>query len=174
MKLPNRKHRNYGSSQSRAGAVLIIVLWIAFGLVSITLYFGQSMFFEYKGANQATAGAQAEQANNGALRYFFYTLNNALEEEGDFPSELIMQTEQIQIGQATVWMLGRSGETVTLTDPHFGVIDECAKININTAPFEVLELLPTITPEFAAAIVDWRDEDDDVTENGAEALMYSR
>ena len=131
------------------------------------------MFFEYKGANQATAGAQAEQANNGALRYFFYTLNNALEEEGDFPSELIMQTEQIQIGQATVWMLGRSGETVTLTDPHFGVIDECAKININTAPFEVLELLPTITPEFAAAIVDWRDEDDDVTENGAEALMYS-
>ena len=76
MKLPNRKHRNYGSSQSRAGAVLIIVLWIAFGLVSVTLYFGQSMFFEYKGANQSIAGAQAEQANNGALRYFFYTLNN--------------------------------------------------------------------------------------------------
>ncbi len=155
------------------GSVLIIVLWIAFGLVSVTLYFGQSMFFEYKGANQSIAGAQAEQANNGALRYFFYTLNNALEEEGDFPSELIMQTEQIQIGQATVWMLGRSGETVTLTDPHFGVIDECAKININTAPFEVLELLPTMTPEFAAAIIDWRDEDDDVTENGAEATMYS-
>ena len=173
MKLTNGQDRNYVSSRSRVGAVLIIVLWIAFGLVSITLYFGRSMFFEYKGANQATAGAQAEQANNGALRYFFYTLNNALEEEGDFPSELIMQTEQIQIGQATVWMLGRSGETVTLTDPHFGVIDECAKININTAPFEVLELLPTITPEFAAAIVDWRDEDDDVTENGAEALMYS-
>ena len=173
MKLTNGQDRNYVSSRSRVGAVLIIVLWIAFGLVSITLYFGQSMFFEYKGANQSIAGAQAEQANNGALRYFFYTLNNALEEEGDFPSELIMQTEQIQIGQATVWMLGRSGETVTLTDPHFGVIDECAKININTAPFEVLELLPTITPEFAAAIVDWRDEDDDVTENGAEALMYS-
>ena len=173
MKLTNGQDRNYVSSRSRVGAVLIIVLWIAFGLVSVTLYFGRSMFFEYKGANQATAGAQAEQANNGALRYFFYTLNNALEEEGDFPSELIMQTEQIQIGQATVWMLGRSGETVTLTDPHFGVIDECAKININTAPFEVLELLPTITPEFAAAIVDWRDEDDDVTENGAEALMYS-
>ena len=173
MRLPKRKHRNYVSSQSRVGAVLIIVLWIAFGLVSVTLYFGQSMFFEYKGANQSIAGAQAEQANNGALRYFFHTLNNALEEEGDFPSELIMQTEQIQIGKATVWMLGRSGETVTLTDPHFGVIDECAKININTAPFEVLELLPTITPEFAAAIIDWRDEDDDVTENGAEATMYS-
>ena len=159
MKLSNRKQRNHVSSQSRVGAVLIIVLWIAFGLVSITLYFGRSMFFEYKGANQSIAGAQAEQANNGALRYFFYTLNNALEEEGDFPSELIMQTEQIQIGQATVWMLGRSGETVTLTDPHFGVIDECAKININ--------------PEFAAAIIDWRDEDDEVTENGAEATMYS-
>ena len=173
MKLTNGQDRNYVSSRARVGAVLIIVLWIAFGWVRVTLYFGRSMFFEYKGANQATAGAQAEQANNGALRYFFYTLNNALEEEGDFPSELIMQTEQIQIGQATVWMLGRSGETVTLTDPHFGVIDECAKININTAPFEVLELLPTITPEFAAAIVDWRDEDDDVTENGAEALMYS-
>ncbi len=173
MKLSNKKSMNNVSSQSRMGAVLIIVLWIAFGLVSITLYFGQSMFFEYKGASQSIAGAQAEQASSGVLRYFFYTLNNVLEEDGDFPSELIMQTEQIQIGQATVWMLGRSGETVTLTDPHFGVIDECAKININTAPFEVLELLPTITPEFAAAIVDWRDEDDDVTENGAEALMYS-
>ena len=155
------------------GAVLIIVLWIAFGLVGVTLYFGESMFFEYKGANQSIAGAQAEQANNGALRYFFYTLKNALEEEGDFPNESIMQTEQIQIGQGTVWMLGRSGENVTMTDPYFGVIDECAKININNAPLEVLELLPSITPEFAAAIVDWRDEDDDVTENGAEGLMYS-
>ena len=173
MKISNRQCRNRFSSQSRMGAVLIIVLWIAFGLVGVTLYFGESMFFEYKGANQSIAGAQAEQANNGALRYFFYTLKNALEEEGDFPNESIMQTEQIQIGQGTVWMLGRSGENVTMTDPYFGVIDECAKININNAPLEVLELLPSITPEFAAAIVDWRDEDDDVTENGAEGLMYS-
>jgi hypothetical protein len=78
MKLPNKKQSNYVPSQSRVGAVLIIVLWISFGLVSVTLYFGQSMFFEYKGANQSIAGAQAEQANNGALRYFFYTLINSL------------------------------------------------------------------------------------------------
>jgi DNA uptake protein ComE-like DNA-binding protein len=43
---------------------------------------------------------------------------------------------------------------------------------LNTATPEMLAGLPGMTPELAAAVVDWRDEDDDLTEGGAEAQFY--
>ena len=60
-----------------------------------------------------------------------------------------------------------------------GMTDEDSKINLNSAPVEVLENLLTMTgaPELgsrqiAAAIVDWRDDDTDESELGAERSYY--
>src|SRR5438128_6708783 len=52
-----------------SGSVLIIVLWVAFGLVSLTLYFAHSMSLELRAADNRVAGAEAEQAIAGAARY---------------------------------------------------------------------------------------------------------
>ena len=157
----------------QCGAVLIIVMWVTFGLVTVAIYLGHSMFFNYRGASQFHAGNQAEQGIYGALRYFQYVLVNN-EEAGNIPDSNNYNSQYFQIGDSTVYLIGRSSDSVmSSSEPVFGPIDEASKININTAPFEVLELLPTITSEFAAAIVDWRDEDDDLTENGAEASMYA-
>src|SRR5690606_24881836 len=49
---------------------------------------------------------------------------------------------------------------------------EGSKLNLNTATAEMLELLPNMTPEIAAAIVDWRDGDDDPSPYGAESQSY--
>ena len=61
---------------SQSGTVLIIVLWVSLGLVSVTLIFGHSMFFEFKAADNSYAGRQAEQTIEGAIRYVQYVLAN--------------------------------------------------------------------------------------------------
>src|SRR5271170_700227 len=56
--------------------VLVIVLWIAFGLVSIALYFGQSMMFNLQAADNYEASVEADQAIEGAARYITAVLTN--------------------------------------------------------------------------------------------------
>jgi hypothetical protein len=57
--------------------VLIIVLWVAFGLVSLALYFAHSMSFELRAADNRVASVEAEQAIAGAARYVSNVLANA-------------------------------------------------------------------------------------------------
>jgi DNA uptake protein ComE-like DNA-binding protein len=56
--------------------------------------------------------------------------------------------------------------------PVFGLVDEASKLNLNSATRQMLLMLPGMTEELAASIVDWRDIDQDVTDNGAEAEVY--
>ena len=63
-------------SPNNAGSLLIIVLWVAFGLVAMTLYFAHSMALEMRAADNRVAALQAEQAIEGAARYVAYLLAN--------------------------------------------------------------------------------------------------
>jgi competence ComEA-like helix-hairpin-helix protein len=54
----------------------------------------------------------------------------------------------------------------------YGITDEEARLNINTASAEELAKLYNITREAVAAIMDWRDQDNNVTPGGAEADYY--
>ncbi len=157
---------------NQCGAVLIIVLWIATGLVTIALLFGQSMMFEYRVSENAKAGVQAQFAVESAARYATSILKN-LESPGDVPLGENYTAELAQVGDSLLWMLGRNHQDAAYTDPQFGLIDEGAKLNLNTASLEMLLELPGMTEQFAAAIVDWRDEDDEASENGAEADAYA-
>ena len=60
------------------GSALIIVLWIAFGLVAITLYFANSMSSELRASDNRVSGLVAEQAIEGAARYVTHILANQL------------------------------------------------------------------------------------------------
>src|ERR1041385_7313425 len=63
-----RRYRVY-RSQSESGSILIIVLWIAFGLVAVTLYFAHAMNQELRAADNRVAAVEANQAIDGAARY---------------------------------------------------------------------------------------------------------
>jgi type II secretory pathway component PulK len=56
----------------------------------------------------------------------------------------------------------------------YGLIDETAKININTADEEVLLALPNMTPELVDCLLDYRDSDSQVRPHGAEQDYYDR
>jgi type II secretory pathway component PulK len=156
------------------GSVLIIVLWVAFGLVTLALYFANSMSFELRAADNRNASAEADQAIAGAARYVSNVLALA-QEPAALPDSRTYRTEAVPLGDATFWLLGR-GDRQSVSDlPYFGLVDEASKLNVNTATLEMLETLPRMTPELAAAIIDWRDTDRDVTSsNGAEDETYQR
>jgi len=52
------------------------------------------------------------------------------------------------------------------------VVDESAKLNVNTATKKQLLELPDMTEEIADSIIDWRDKDDNPGPNGAEGGYY--
>jgi DNA uptake protein ComE-like DNA-binding protein len=155
------------------GSVLIIVLWIAFGLVSIALYFGHSMVLAYRAADQYQAGVEADLAMEGAARYVGYILTNAAT-IGQMPETNAYLSAGVPIGNSTFWLIGRGDPDARQTAPTYGLIDEGSKLNINTASVAMLEGLPRMTAELAAAIVDWRDADETVTTGGAESETYQR
>jgi competence ComEA-like helix-hairpin-helix protein len=55
----------------------------------------------------------------------------------------------------------------------YGVSDEESRLNVNYASSEELAKLDEMTPDVVAAILDWRDEDNEVTPGGAEVEYYA-
>ncbi|MBN1517811.1 general secretion pathway protein GspK [Candidatus Sumerlaeota bacterium] len=154
------------------GSALIVVMWVSLGLVALALLFGHSMMLEYRAAENLTAGKQSEQAIDGARRYIVNLLSN-LDPPGYMPDEEEYPLDDLEIGDARACVIGRSENEDNPDDAvEFRLVDEASKLNLNTATQEMLLGLPEMTNELAAAIVDWRDEDDEVTDNGAESDYY--
>ena len=150
--------------------MLVITLWVALGLVALALYFGQSMSLELKAADQRVASLEADHAIDGAIRYATYLLGQ-LETPGVLPDPTTKtySREAVPVGQSMFWFLGRDPQAsanAIVTRPYFALIDESSKLNLNTATVEMLQGLPGMTAELAAAIVDWRDTDSTVTATG--------
>lgn len=165
------------SNRCESGSLLIIVLWIAFGLVALTLYFAHSMNQELRASDNRVAAIESNQAIDGAARY----LSNFLASTaypGVMPSPVDLPCQAIPVGDAKFWLLGRDTNDweINLTAPAFGLVDEASKINLN-APWltaDMIQYLPGMTPQIAAAIMDWRDANSDITTDGAEDETYGR
>jgi type II secretory pathway component PulK len=159
----------------QTGSVLIIVLWIALGLVALTLYFGNAMNSELRAADNRVSLLAADQAIEGAARYVAQVLAEQAT-NGLVPYVYDYANEAVAVGEAHFWLIGRNDGQTTPNQIVFGLADEGAKLNINNTNVtaEMLELLPRMTPELAAAIIDWRDANEDVTSGGAEAETYAR
>jgi DNA uptake protein ComE-like DNA-binding protein len=163
------------SRPTQRASILIIVLWMAFGLVSLALYFAHAMTLELRAADNRTASVVAEEAIAGAAVYLSNVLAN-VDFPGQHPDPFTYETEAIPLGDARFWLIGRDTNTwqIGRSQLVFALADESAKLNLNTATAEMLEFLPGMTPALAAAIVDWRDADTESSLNGAEDETYQR
>src|SRR6266446_8964631 len=72
-------------------------------------------------------------------------------------------------GQFLVFRRGREDEGAEIL---YGASDEESRLNVNIASLEELSKIEGMTPDIAAAIIDWRDEDNAVSPGGAEAEYY--
>jgi type II secretory pathway component PulK len=174
------RRRDHGAGERREeGSLLIIVLWIAFGLVALTLYFAHSMSLELRAADNRVAAIESNQAIDGAARYLSNIVATMSETyPGVMPGPTDFYCDAVPVGEAMFWLIGRDTNdwAINLTRPAFGLVDEASKINLN-APWltaEMIQYLPGMTPQIAAAIMDWRDTNSTVTTDGAEDETYSR
>jgi type II secretory pathway component PulK len=154
---------------SQNGSVLIIVLWIAIGLVGLALYFANSMTYELRASDNRTSGLTADQAIEGAARYISYVLSNYAT-NGAVPATNLYTCAAAPLGDARFWLIGRDPSGTRSSEPYFGLVDEGSKLNLNTANTNVLSDLPNMTADFADAIVDWRS----TNSSGAHALDYAQ
>ena len=147
-------------SPSERGSVLIIVLWIALGLVTLTLYFANSSSFELQAADNRTSGLATEEAIDGAARYVTFVLANYAT-NGAMPDQSYYQSAAVAVGNSHFWLIGRDTNNPPINPDQvvFGLTDENCKLNINTATLGMIASLPNIDPDFAANIITWRTND---------------
>ncbi|MDT8390470.1 MAG: type II secretion system protein GspK [Lentisphaeria bacterium] len=172
---------------SARGSLLITVLWwvVILSIMAVGLYAMTRPRVELAGrmGESAALRAGADAALYSAIALVGKDpspgFDSAADDWADNPEKLggiELGTGVFAVGFFPVdWMADtHDGE------PRYGLQDEESRLNINKAPVEVLVRLfewtcglPTLECEaLAGAVVDWRDENDDPEESGAESVSY--
>ena len=161
------------SSHGERGFALIVTLWVIAVLTAVALGFADVVRMDRRRCANTVSGVQSEQAIAAATRYIQVLLISDDWSE-TLPDEDSARLEAVPVGDSLFWVLGRAVDDVEPDEPVFGLVDEASKLNLNTATTDMLLGLPGMTAEFAAAIVDWRDDDEEPSEGGAESETYLR
>lgn len=155
--------RQFVASHRTGGTILIVTIWVVLVLAGLALVFARSMRVAAIVSANQVASVEAEWIASGVCQYILAQLvANALDED--------VPWEALQLGRGTFWVLRSNLEDDI--DFDYGLTNEAGKINLNSASLEMLLKLPGMTSELAASIIDWRDEDGDVTTGGAEDEYY--
>jgi len=166
---PVALERKSGYTGSESASVLVIVLLIVFGLISLTLYFANSMTMELRVSDNRACSMAADQAIEGAARYVttiltYYATNGVVPSPYEFPCAAVPVGNDMNQKQfAHYWLIGRDTNSPpnSLTEPFFGLVDEASKLDLN-ATWVTADVLSSNLPvtgmtyDFAQAIVDWR------------------
>ena len=173
-------------SCTKRGSVLIAVLWSLFFLAALALVINISITPQLGLAAKlrdrvilrylAKAGVQRAIIEIRADETEKY---DALNESWSYNEGAFKEISLTDDGYCSLEYLVAAGEGEE-SEKHYGLVDEERKININRASAGVLkQLFETAAEVFsqdavdiADAIIDWRDEDDEPSENGAESPYY--
>jgi DNA uptake protein ComE-like DNA-binding protein len=157
---------------SRRGSVVVVVVWsvaIAAVLVAAT----QVVTFRQAVVGRETlARVQARWAARAGVEQMIaimeFHLQNA---DPNDPMAVVRDMEANAIGETATgsWDIRHFLDGIQWAGP----MDEGAKLNINVASRLALTNLPGMTPDVVDAIIDWRDENDEVEGLGAERDYYS-
>lgn len=166
-------------ARGRHGSVLVALLWciaLLALLVGGVLYSAnldlrtaknqgdeiQAFYLAIAGAEKAKALLfHDERTRQRAARNHSGELYDAASEFRDIP---------LGRGEFRVIRGPRGSESGPLV---YGLSDEESRLNINEADMDRIGRLPSMTPELAAGIIDWRDRDNNVSPGGAEQEYYT-
>jgi general secretion pathway protein K len=142
------------------GLALVIVLWVVVVMTAIVAVVGQTSRLDMKMASSAMDEVRCRWACRAGVETAVANLN---EDAKDTDSLLDLWSDNSE--DFNNIQLERCRYSVRVTD-------EAGKLNINTATKEQLMALPYMQESIANAILDWRDKDDDIQPDGAEAGYY--
>lgn len=149
------------------GTVLIVSMWVILVLVGLVLVLGRSVRIDALSSANSLSLAQARAVAHGAAQFVLARV----EESAGNPAPVLSEPcDAVQVGDGRFWILRPD-----LDDDRayaFGIRDEASRINLNSASMEMLLKIPLMTSELAASILDWRDENSEVSPGGAENEYY--
>jgi type II secretory pathway component PulK len=153
----------------RRGAVLIVAMLVVFALAGITLVLCRSMRVEMLASANAAAALQASAIQRGAEQYVL----GVLAAEGEnVPNLSEDQFAAVRVGGGYFWILRPQYDENDGSLPVFGLTPESGKLNLNSASYEQLMMLPGATEEIGSAIMEWRDGDETIERMGPESEYY--
>jgi len=152
---------------TRRGSILIVTTCICFMLAGMVLVFCRSMRVEMLASANQVAAVSASAIERGGEQFALAIIDQQKD-------QVFYNAEStyygVQVGDGYFFLLRPNYGDDML--PSFGFVDEAGKVNINTATLEMLLRLPGMTDDLAAAIMDWRDPDSDISNFGAENEYY--
>ncbi|HEX9780013.1 MAG TPA: hypothetical protein VGB20_02230 [bacterium] len=164
----------------RRGSVFILAMWAALMLGMIAMALGSRGSAAIRVINRAARQAEAAAAASGGLQLAVAVLGQ------DETTGYDLLNETWAIGETAFAARPVGDGRVTIRPgtlegpPRYGLSDEERKLNLNTAPHELLAglvreaggLPADQAGAVAQAIEDWRDEDRDQRQAGAEQFYY--
>lgn len=154
--------RRQNTSVRVRGTILIVTIWIITLLAGMALVFAHTMRVETQATGNRIYQVQSRELVNGAIAYAQALATEAI--------DTTLAEEAQPLGED--WIILISPDHEQDDRASYGLIDEAAKVNLNTASADMLLKLPGMNEELAAAIIDWRDGDSELTTNGAEDEYY--
>jgi type II secretory pathway component PulK len=155
----------------------VVTILIVFTLAAMVVVFCRSMRVEAIASANLSASLQASTVERGAEQYVIALLTEQKDSLADITEDYFYA---VPVGS----MPGQNGPDVTgyfwivrpdygdIDLPLYGLTEEAAKLNINSAGYESLMRLPNMTDDVANAIIDWRDTDQTPSPGGAENEYY--
>lgn len=161
---------------ARSGTVLIAVLVITLlaGMLAATAMFRMSA--EVKASSGGRDGRQAYAAAMSGIQRAIGLLRAYRDDPTVWYDDPDLFCDQFVYDDgANRWYFTIYAPNPIETDiVRYGLSDEAAKININTASREVLLALPNMTESLADCLMDYLDDDDDPQVDGAEQDYYDQ
>ncbi len=163
----------------RQASVLVAVLWCVVLLAVVVIGMLHTSRMDLLAGHSQTDQIQARYLALAGIEKAKALLHqNILERRRSgavFSAELFnapTQFREISLGRGkfSVFRAPASDEPGPVV---YGVSDEESHLDVNVADTSELTKIVGLTPDIAAAIVDWRDEDNAVTPGGAEADYYA-
>jgi type II secretory pathway component PulK len=158
--------------RSERGFALAIVLW-AIAITAIVLSATQISAWRQAASGRETLGQiRAKWAARAGVEQMIATLQSSTRtgtpvSTKDLLARFAQQAEGQIFSASYAVLTGENGRPVP------GVGDAHAKLNVNLLTQADLLLLPNMTEELAAGILDWIDDNEDTRSNGAEADVYA-
>ncbi|MCK5269815.1 MAG: helix-hairpin-helix domain-containing protein [Sedimentisphaerales bacterium] len=156
----------FSRTECRHGIVLVVVLWVLVILAILTVALARRTRLDnairIAAADRTVARWLARAGVQRAIAEIAGDTSPA-----DGPSDSWYDDEKL------FRQVELSGGTFSLCADRFydvnrcayGIIDEAGKINLNTAPYEVILALPEMTETLASAIIEWRNRSRESQDN---------
>jgi Type II secretion system (T2SS), protein K len=151
------------SSLSQRGSVYLITLLAVLVVSGIAVIMADGVGHQARVQRMSLAEVQCRNAAHGILRAVVNDLTNS-QTSGVLPGLVTVTAQGESIGNCAVLLLGRGGEGGQRLS--YELIRENGKIDVNNAALPVLLAAPGMTSDIAAAIMDWRDIDSEISDNG--------